>query len=220
MKKIALIPFLFISIVATAQKKMSPRSPIIKKGFYLSFNPHSIIEPEQGGIGPGIGYRISNRLEIWTEFNYLYTGFFNDGDNFDKLKGFRNITNFKYYYNNRLGLFMGIEFRIKNFSYNDRNTFVNQQIRDTLTDFQYRATSTVVGGAFFWGKRLKLTAHGKFEMEGTVGIGIKQRRISRKNIPAGYAKMETVDRVIKFRDIEREDANPYIPATIRLVYHF
>lgn len=220
MKKIFLISLLLVSIKSIAQKKMSRNSPVIQKGFYLSFNPHSMLEPEQGGVGVGIGYRVSERIEIWTELNYLYKGFFQDAGKFDNLKGIRNITSFKYYYNNRLGMFMGIEFRIKNFSYNDRNTFVNQQIRDTLTNFQYRATSTVVGGAVFWGKRLKLTANGKFEMEGNVGIGIKQRRISRKNIPAGYAKMETVDRAIKFRDIEREDANPYIPATIRLVYHF
>ena len=79
MKKILLIPFLFVFIKVTAQKKMSRHTPVIQKGFYLSFNPHSLFEPEQGAVGLGVGYRISKRIEVWTELNYLYKGFFQDG---------------------------------------------------------------------------------------------------------------------------------------------
>jgi hypothetical protein len=220
MKKMILIFLLSICIKATAQKKVSRSTPVIQKGFYLSFNPHSIIEPGQGAVGLGIGYRITKRIEIWTELNYLYKGFFQEGGNYDNLKGFRNITSFKYYYNNRLGMFIGAEFRIKNYSFNDRNTFVNIQTSDTLTNFQYTATHTLSAGALFWGKRLKLTANGKFEMEGNVGLGIKQRRISRKNIPAGYSKMEPVNKVFKFIDRDTEDAYPQITGIIRFIYHF
>jgi hypothetical protein len=221
MKKIFFIPLLAISIKATAQKKMSRNSPIIQKGLYLSFNPHSILEPEQGGVGLGIGYRLSERIEIWTELNYLYKGFFQDAGKFDNLKGFRNITSFKYYYNNRLGMFIGAEFRIKNYSFSEKNTFVNVKTHDTLTNFQYTAAHTLACAAVFWGKRLKLTANGKFEMEGNVGIGIKQRRISRKNIPDGYSKLEyrAIDSFSPFNGRDVEDAYPYLPATIRFIYH-
>jgi len=170
MKKILLIILLFISVKVAAQKKISKHTPVISKGLYLSLNPHSKFEPQQGGVGLGVGYRISKRIEVWTEFNYLYKGFFQNPGYFDNLKGFRNITSFKYYYNNRLGFFVGAEFRIKNYSFDDKKTFVNTMTNDTLVNFNYRAIYTVVGGAVFWGKRFKLSANGKFEMEANVGI--------------------------------------------------
>lgn len=220
MKKLFLIAFLLISINVTAQKKISRHTPVITKGLYLSFNPHSIFEPEQGAVGLGVGYRISNRIEVWTELNYLYKGFFQNLGYFDNLKGFRSITSFKYYYYNKHGMFVGAEFRIKNYAFDDKNTFINKQTNDTLTNFQYKATNTIVGGAVFWGKRFKLTANGKLEMEGNVGIGIKQRRISRKNIPAGYAKVEPFESVFRLTpNTDVEDAYPYIPATFRFIYH-
>lgn len=221
MKRILLISLLLLSLNTIAQKKMSRNSPVIQKGFYLSFNPHSMLEPEQGAVGLGIGYRISERIEIWTELNYLYKGFFQDAGKFDNLKGIRNITSFKYYYNNRLGMFIGAEFRIKNYSFSNKNTFVNVQMHDTLTNFQYTTAHTLACAAVFWGKRLKLTANGKFEMEGNVGIGIKQRRISRKNIPDGYSKLEyrAIDSFSPFNGKDTEDAYPHITGIIRFIYH-
>ena len=194
MKRIFLIPFLFISIKVTAQKKVSRHTPVITKGLYLSFNPHSIFEPEQGAVGLGVGYRISKRIEVWTELNYLYKGFFQNPGYFDNLKGFRSITSFKYYYYNKHGMFVGAEFRLKNYSFDDKNTFINMQTNDTLTNFQYKAIHTLAGGAIFWGKRFKLTGNGKFELEGNVGIGVKQRTIKRENVPSGYFKIEFPER--------------------------
>jgi hypothetical protein len=221
MKKIFLFFLLSIFIKATAQKKMSRHTPIIQKGFYLSFNPHSIFEPEQGAVGLGVGYRVSERIELWTEVNYLYKGIFQDRGDFDKLKGFRSITSFKYYYYNKHGMFVGAEFRIKNYSFRDKNTFVNDQTSDTLVNFLYTATHTLTGGAVFWGKRFKLTANGKFEMEVNVGIGVKQRRIQRKDLPAGYSKLDyrAVDSFSPFSGNDVEAAYPYLPATFRFVYH-
>ncbi len=220
MKKILLISFLFVSIKVTAQKKMSRHTPIIQKGLYLSFNPHSIFEPEQGAVGMGVGYRISKRIEVWTEVNYLYKGFFQDPGYLDNLKGFRSITSFKYYYYNKHGMFAGAEFRIKNYSFNDKNTFINIQTNDTLTNFQYKAAHTLTGGAVFWGKRFKLTVNGKFEMEGNVGIGVKQRKISRKNVPDGYLKLENFEsRFTLIPDTDKESAYPYFPAIVRFIYH-
>jgi Protein of unknown function (DUF3575) len=219
MKIFSSLFFLLISITVVAQKK-SRHTPIIQKGWYLSFNPHSLFELQQGAVGLGIGYRINNRIELWTELNYLYKGFAQNPGYFDDLKGFRSIVSFKYYYYNKHGMFAGAEFRIKNYSFDDKNTFVNTQLNDTLTNFRYRATNTLVGGAVFWGKRFKLTANGKFELEGNVGIGVKQRRINRKNLPSGYSKIENFNKVFSLvPDTDVEDAYPYFPAIFRFIYH-
>jgi len=219
MRKILLACFLILSLQSYAQRYR--HSPVIQKGLYFSFNPHSILEPEQGAIGLGIGYRISKKFELWTEANYLYKGFFMDPEQFGKLKGIRSITSFKYYYNNRHGFFVGAEFRIKHYSFNDKNDFANVQLGDTLRNFQYRPVHTLIGGGVFWGKRFKLTANGKFEMEGNIGIGIKQRSIERTGLPAGYTQLLNYpkDRVGPIPDHNEEVELLYFPAIMRFIYH-
>ena len=78
----------------------------------------------------------------------------------------------------------------------------------------------LIGGGVFWGKRFKLTANGKFEMEGNIGIGVKQRMINRKNVPAGYIKMyERLPDAPPMPDTDAEIAAPYFPAIVRFIYH-
>jgi hypothetical protein len=218
MYKILTLILLFISVNITAQKTYR-HSPVIQKGFYLTFNPHSIFEPEQGAIGMGIGNRISRKFEIWTEFNYLYKGFFYDGDDFKNLKGIRNITQFRYYYSTKHGFFVGAEFRLKHFSYNDRNNFVNRQTNDTLSGLYHTTSQTLVGGALLWGKRFKLTGNGKFEMEANLGIGAKNRTIKQRNVLQGYEITDVPESKNMFLDHDTEEALPYFPITIRFIYH-
>ena len=218
MKKFLLIFFLLVSANAIAQHK-GKSTPVLQKGLYISFNPHSILEPEEGAVGLGFGYRISKRFEIWSEVNYLYKGFITSPDKFRNLQGFRDITSFKYYYNNKYGFFVGVEFRIKNYSFDARNNFINPQTSDTLLNYSYKTEQILIGGGAFWGKRFKLTANGKFEMEGNIGIGVKQRYIHRKNMPVGYERVviRAVD-VFRF-STEDEDQEPYFPAIFRFIYH-
>lgn len=220
MKKILTVFFLLVSFGTLAQKTYR-HSPVLQKGWYISFNPHSFLEPEQGAVGLGIGYRVSKRIELWTELNYLYRGFVWDGNSSRPLKGIRSITSLKYYYNNKHGFFVGAEFRIKNYSFTDKNTFINKQTSDTLSGFQYKAAHTLIGGGVFWGKRFKLTANGKFELEGNLGIGVKQRIIKRKGVPPGYALDEYiyVHRMNPVPDNDVEQTLPYFPAIVRFIYH-
>lgn len=220
MKKVFSVFFLLISIGSFAQKAYR-HTPVLQKGWYISLNPHSFLEPEHGAVGLGIGCRISKRVELWTELNYLYRGFAWEGDGPRRLQGVRNITSLKYYYNNKHGFFVGAEFRVKNYSFTDENTFINKQTNDTLSGLQYTAAHTLIGGGIFWGKRFKLTANGKFELEGNLGIGVKQRIIKRKGTPEGYSVIEyfNVHRINPVPDNDIEQALPYFPAIVRFIYH-
>ncbi len=221
MKNMLIVFGLLVSANVVAQKT-NRHAPVLQKGWYLSFNPHSLLEPEQGAVGLGIGNRLSDHIEVWTEFNYLYKGFFQDGiDYFKNLQGIRSTTNFKYYYSNKHGFFVGAEFRVKNYSFEDKNTFINFQTNDTLRNFQYKPSHTLIGGGVFWGKRFKLTANGKFEMEGNIGVGVKHRLINRKKVPAGYSKIEYFyrDRISPIPDRDVEQTLPYFPAIFRFIYH-
>ena len=98
-----------------AAVKKTRQLPVVTKGFYLSFNLNSILEPEQGAVGLGAGYRFNKRFEAFSEINYLYQGFYDKSDerHFNNLKGFRSINSFKYFYSKRHGFFVGVDFRIK-----------------------------------------------------------------------------------------------------------
>ena len=213
-----LISFFLITSFNLFAQRTNKHTPVLQKGLYLSFNPHSLLEPEQGGVGIGAGYRFTRRIEVWTEFNYLFRAFFHPDNDFKNLHGFRSITSIKYFYNNKHGFFVGAEFRIKKYSFYDQSSFENLQAGDSLLNFNYKPTHTLFGGAAFWGKRMKLTANGKFEMEGNIGIGAKYRKIDRKNVPAGYTQ-------IKYRapdtrpNTDEEAAYPYFPAIVRFIYH-
>ena len=82
MRKCILLFLLLVSIASLAQQKKRRYSPIVQKGFFLTFNPYSPFEMSQGAVGLGAGYRFSERVELWTQFDYLYKGFFYDGDDF------------------------------------------------------------------------------------------------------------------------------------------
>ena len=216
----AFLIFLFFCPFYLNAQKTNRHTPIVQKGVYLTFNPHSFLEPIQGAIGLGAGYRFNKHFEAWTELNYLYKGFFNEGSGQTNLTGIRSITSFKYYYSQKHGFFVGAEFRIKNYGFGDYNTFINEQASDTLVDFRYKAKHRLTGGAFFWGKRFKLTGNGKFELEGNVGIGVKQRKIKRENVPPGYATiLVPVRKINPVPDNDIEQSLPYFPAIVRFVYH-
>ncbi|CAN5870857.1 hypothetical protein BH11BAC4_BH11BAC4_15560 [soil metagenome] len=217
MKPLLIAFFIMISLNLDAQRT-NKHTPVLQKGVYISFNPHSLLEAEQGAVGVGVGYRVTRRIEVWTELNYLFRGFFHPDDEFRNLHGFRSITSFKYFYNNKHGFFAGAELRVKKYSFDDKSSFENLQAGDSLFNFKYKPAHTLIGGGIFWGKRFKLGASGKFELEGNIGIGVKYRMIDRKNVPVGYTQ-------IKYRapdtrpNTDEEAAYPYFPATVRFIYH-
>ena len=210
--------FLLCSVIAFAQKK-NRHTPVIQKGVFLSFNPNALFEPEQGAVGIGIGYRFNKRIEVFGEASYLYPGVAADGG-FDNLHGFRAIVGGKYFYQNKYGFFIGAECRVKQYSFDDNGTFINYQNNTTLNNYRYTPKHTLIGGGIFWGKRFKVTANGKFELEGNIGIGVKHRYIQRNNVPVGYIfDAYYYDRINPIPDHDDEVDLPYFPAAFRLIYH-
>jgi hypothetical protein len=217
MRTLLLACLLFSCIAASAQRK-NRHTPVITKGVYLSLNPYSVIEPQQGAVGLGIGYRFNKRIELHLQTEYLYRGVL--ADNLHDLHGFRAILSGKYFYQNKYGFFVGAELRLKQYTFVDNTTIVNEQLRDTITNFQYHPQHTLIGVAVFWGKRFKLTPNGKFELEGHIGAGGKYRRIERKGFPAGYVKQEEIFRQeFLIPNIDREIGLPYITGGIKLILH-
>ena len=199
--------------------------PLIDKGFYLSFNPEAALEVQQGALGLGAGYRLFARLEIWAEASYLYRGIGSVNDNFKNLQGFKGIVSAKYFYKNKHKFFFGLEFRYKQYTYDDKTNFENKLTIDTILKYPYKLQNILLGGGIFFGKRFKISKNGKFEIEALAGTGLKYRFVNYKNVPAGYSKIPyTFERgPIRLFPVDypyTEQWVPYFPVAIRIVYHF
>ena len=199
--------------------------PIIDKGFYVSFNPEAAFELQQGAVGVGAGFRLFARLEVWAEASYLYRGIGSENDNFKNLQGFKGIMSAKYFYKNKHKFFFGLEFRYKQYLYDDKANFENKLTIDTLSKYAYKLQNTLLGGGVFFGKRFKLSKNGKFEIEALAGSGLKYRFVNYKNVPSGYSKIPyTFERgPIHLFPVDysyREQWVPYFPIALRFVYHF
>lgn len=199
--------------------------PTVQQGVYLSFNPAAMLEVQQGAVGLGLGYRVSKSLEFWAEGSYLYRGIGTEGENFKKLQGFKSILSGRYYYKNKYHFFFGAEIRYKNYTYTDKSDFENKSTIDTLFKLQYKLQNTLYGGAALFGKKIKLSGNGQFEIEAIAGLGLKYRLVNYHNVTQGYTKILDQPRYdgINIKPINyqyTEQWLPYIPATIRLVYHF
>lgn len=198
--------------------------PIIDKGFYVSFNPEAALEVQQGAIGLGAGYRLFTRLEIWAEASYLYRGIGSENSNFKNLQGFKGIISAKYFYKIKHKFFFGLEFRYKQYTYDDKTNFENKLTIDTILKYPYKLQNTLLGGGVFFGKRFKLSKNGKFEIEALAGTGLKYRFVTYKNVPAGYSKIPyTFERgPVHLFPVDysyTEQWMPYFPVALRLIYH-
>ncbi len=200
-------------------------TPTVQQGVYLSFNPAGMFEVQQGAVGLGLGYRVTKNLEFWAEGSYLYRGIGTEGENFRNLRGFKGIFSSRYYYKNKHQFFFGVEIRYKNYTYTDKADFENKSTIDTLFKLQYKLQNTLYGGAALFGKKIKLSRSGKFEIEAIAGLGLKYRFVNYHNVTQGYTKILDFPSYdgINIKPINyqyTEQWLPYIPATIRLLYHF
>ncbi len=176
MRKLILLPALFLSVTIKAQGD--------QRYWSVGVNPFSPGE-SMSSAGPCVAFRVSPRLELWGEGSFIFHNLYKIND-WEKLKGYRLIFQPRYFVGKERSFFISPEFRFKQFSYTNSLPFVNKTTNDTLHSYSHRASQVLVGGAFVMGDQFVLSKRRNLFMEVTIGIGVKQRFISRKNIPGGY----------------------------------
>jgi Protein of unknown function (DUF3575) len=223
MKRIILSLCIFFPILLHAQESPSLQKKshkiTIEKGWFLSLNPLSAFEQVHAAIGVGVGYAFSNRWQVWTEINYLGGALTNTSGASKDLKGIRNIIALKHFTGQK-GFFIGIEGRCKYFSFTDRDYFINGATGDTLSNVANTAEHTVMGAAVFWGKRIPLSPGGKWQLELSLGLGMKKHDVSRKNIPDTYKWYDFSQRgrlISLDKDTFAPYGAPYAPCAIRII---
>lgn len=169
-------------------------------------------------IGAGIGYRLNERTEIWSETSLLTNGLMMY---VGPLTGIRQIFQLKRFIGSDGHFFVAGEIRYKYFSYRDTADFSNPSINETIHNIPYHAYHTVFGAALQAGYRINLSKNGKFQVELTGGIGIKNKIIDRPGVPTGYTEYVTPSVDLNIYDfIESRGISIYFPGSIRVIYPF
>ena len=109
---------------------------------------------------------------------------------------------------------------MKNYSFSDKNTFVNYKIFDTLKNINYSANALSLGGALIFGGTFNISKNGKWKLEYTAGIGGKQKLIRFKNLSKDYEVIrQRKPDVLRAPYIYEGVGSVCIPATIRFRYY-
>lgn len=223
MKKIFFFLTFFSCTTSLAQKK-NTHSLVYKRGMGLMFSPLSVLEPQQAAIGLGAGFRINKQFEVATEFSYLFSGYPMPEygvEKLENLKGVRSISSVKYFYEKKLNFFVGIEVRVKQYSYVVMRNYSNGII--DILGHPYSARNTTFGGAVFWGKRNKISKNGVLEFEWTVGIGLKELQVKELSTPpTGYTLIKYRHSDVLSLGIISDNIGadfPTFPIGLRFIYH-
>jgi hypothetical protein len=190
--KYLLILLCLLSLKPSAQELQETR---FYESFF-SFNPLAVAEPNMA-VGAGFGKRFTKRSSYFGELSYLFTNpFYKEMPG--TLTGFRFIGQYRYHLNRfgggifRFGSyghqsFMALELRAKPYRFFRSGDFINTIQGDTLFNYTYNARAIVLGAAFLFGNIFNLSADGRWQLESSVGLGIKQKRVDFKNPKPPYA---------------------------------
>lgn len=217
-------------LCASAERYHHDSLPNYQTEKYFSFNPLALAEPQMA-VGAGYGFRWTKRSELFTELSLLSDNpFYKNFDN--NLFGFRAITQYRYHFLRPWvqygwfgrgiqsdGSFLSFEARVKNYWFSGTESFINQQTNDTLSLHPYRANATVLGGAILLGDVYDLSRNGKLRLEMSAGIGVKQKMVRMKNLPAGF---QLWDKGVREWSFVPRIYDPYgffyLPFAVRLQY--
>lgn len=201
---------------------------------YVSLNFLSAAE-SQFAFGPSFGLRFSKRSEVFVEANYVAQSPFYGITDYTNLRGTRLVLEYRYLFvqNVRplLGLiksipvkrfnsFVGVHGMLKPVTFQAKENFVNAALRDTLTNYAFRANAVTAGFAVIFGAVYDLSSNKKWKLEVNLGIGGKDRKVKVKSAPAGYQLQEYMgDREwVYIAPLHEESSGVYIPVGLRVRY--
>ncbi len=205
--------FLIISLILSF-KVSNAQLPVQK--FAIGFNPLGIAE-SQLFVGPTASYRFAPKYEVWTEIGAILRNNYMPKE-WTNMQGFWFILQGRRLSHPNKNSFIGVEFRLKNFSSDDSRDFINDNLSDTLYNKPYRQNQTILGGAVVLGSKNYLNKAHTLYLENTIGFGVKQRFTKAQNIPPGYEFTKPVEGgpglSIRYDDV----ALPYITLGLRLMW--
>lgn len=194
-----------------------PSRPQPQSRWIVSFNPLGLIEPP-AAIGLGMGYRLSRKVELWSETSFLTNGSLGTEG---PLTGIRQILQGKYFPDRNGNFFVAAEARYKSYQYRDKLNFYNPDTHDTLFNFSNFSRHYFWGIGAQVGWRTRLSGNGRLQLELTTGLGFRIGRVVRQDVPHGYSYKEFYPPK-DFRIFNLADGFPsyYLPGSLRVICLF
>lgn len=205
----------FFCFAAQAQHPVGKNKP--QGRWILSFNPLGLIEPP-AAIGFGAGYRLNQRVELWSETSFITNGFFQTEG---PLTGIRQLLQTKYFIDRDGGFFVAAEVRYKSYQYRDKLNFYNPDLHDSLINFSNFSRHYFFGIGVQVGWRTCLSNDGRLQLELTTGLGFRIGRVVRQDVPHGYSYKDFYPPK-DYRIINLADGFPsyYLPGSLRVICLF
>lgn len=193
------------------------------KGIYLSVNPFAVLEP-QAAYGMAVGYTFNENFDVSTEYSRLSKPNWGDAGSYINIKGFRSITTLKFTTSTdewrRSRNFIAAEFRIRKFSFDDVQDFTDVASHNTIRDYWFKNNTTVKGLAVLAGKQKDMCENGKWVLEFTAGIGVKQTTVNRENTPANMTIVPVEAALGEIPNYRNEQTSVYFPLALRVIMKF
>ena len=183
----------------------------------VGINPFGLLEP-MPLIGPAVSYRVSPKIELWSEVSYIFSNLYIFPD-WKHVRGYRFILQPRFYPGRNHLFFIAAEFRLKHFTYKTYDDFINHSNSDTLTNFHYNGSQVLSDGAVIIGKTISLEQKNRLFLEATFGLGSKVRKVKAEKVPAGFERLYYQEKYAFHVDYDINNANLfYMPLGIRLMW--
>ena len=193
-----------------------PGDSLETRRWLFSFNPLGALEGPMA-VGLGVGYRINQRFELWTESSILTNGYYTG---VGPIHGLRQTMQLKSFPFTQKAFFWALDLRYKSYSFNDTADFFNPHTKDTVSGRPYHEHH------YFWGVGVQagfsqsLTRNGRLQIEYTLGIGIKNKTIDWQGISNEYEKANYSIDLNAADFMNKRGVMVYFPGSIRLVWTF
>ena len=217
------LAFIIFSITTSGQQVPSSRekefvsSPPPVTRWTVSLNPAGLLELPSA-IGAGIGWRLNEKVELWSETSLLRNWVVPVGYS---LTGIRQILQVKRFIDKRDVFFLAAEIRYKSYTFGDSTNFYNLLTRDTLINDHYHERIFFWGVGLQLGVRLPISKNGRLQLDMSAGLGIKEKTINKSVMDKDYRDLlhQSID-INQWNIMQMPGSTLYVPASIRLVYSF
>ena len=202
------------------ETSLTPKKKFVKdrapaRRWILTFNPLGLMELPLA-LGAGIGYRLDKRWELWSETSLIRNGLARE---ISDVHGIRQTLQLKRFFNNKgQNFFLAAEIRYKSFNYRDTLSFYNPASGDTLMNTPFHAHQYFWGAALQVGGRWKMSRSGRFQVEITAGMGIKNKVIDRDGIGSGYKQIDRAIDINVWDMMATPGITVYFPGSARIIY--
>jgi hypothetical protein len=215
MKNNIVLFFLLFYCSSYAQQKSISNNVTKKHGIVLS--PLALIEPN-ATFDIGYIYTLKARKKIFINAGVLLPFNFYKGNLPFNNGGFRIVAQYREY--NKNDYFYGFELRYRHVAFDNIGKSFKNTVDNSIVFLNNPNTrADIYAGAFIFGVQEHISKNKKWNIEATIGIGVRFKNVSYKNTKATFIPFENYFERRSWVPVRNENIGTvHMPGTFRLIY--